>query len=184
MKISGKEDIKELIDKYNEISYTEREGRLFGEIGKDIRNRGYLKKEEFLEVVRWKSVRAIRKAEANSEEVIEKITKFAFEIDNEEVKIMVLTSLNGVSIPMASSILTVSYPEKYGVIDIRGWHTLYNLGLMEYKKDVFNFKDWLLYLKIIRELSKEYGVSPREIDKAIFMFDKINRKGNLYKKRK
>jgi len=177
----SKEEIQDLIEKYNEVSYAEREGKLFGEIGKNIRNRGYLKKEELLEIVRWKSARAIRKAEANPEDVIEKITKFAFEIDNEEVKIRVLTSLNGVSIPMASSILTIPYPEKYGVIDIRGWHTLHKLELVEYKKDVFNVKDWLLYLKIIRDLGKKYGVTPREIDKAIFMYDKINRKGNLYK---
>jgi len=85
---------------------------------------------------------------------------------------------------MASSILTIHYPEKYGVIDIRDWHTLYNLRLVEYKKDVFNVKDWLLYLKIIRDLGKKYGVTQREIDKAIFMYDKINRKGNLYKNTK
>ena len=176
-----KEEIQDLIEKYNEVSYAEREGRLFGEIGKNIRNRGYLKEDELLEIVRWKSARAIRKAEANPKDVIEKITKFAFEIDNEEVKIRVLTSLNGVSIPMASSILTIPYPEKYGIIDIRGWHTLYNWGLVKYKKDVFNVKDWLLYLKIIRELGKKYSLSPREIDKAIFMYDKINREGNLYK---
>lgn len=176
-----KEEVLELIKKYNEVSYAKREKELFGEIGKNIKDRKYLKKDEFLEIVKWKAARAIRKAEANSEEVIEKITKFAFEIDNEEVKIMVLTSLNGVSIPMASSILTIPFPEKYGIIDIRGWHTLYNLGLVEYKKDVFNVKDWLIYLKIIRELGKEYNLSPRDVDKAIFMYDKINRKGNLYK---
>ncbi len=178
----AEQEIKDLIEKYNEVSYAEREKELFGEIGKNIRNRSYLKKEDFLAIVRWKAARAIRKAEANSEEAIEKITKFAFEIDNEEVKIRVLTSLNGVSIPMASAILTIPFPEKYGVIDIRGWHTLYNLGLVNYKKDVFNVKDWLLYLKIIRELGKKYNVFPRAIDKAIFMYDRINRKGNLYKK--
>ncbi len=86
----SKEEIQDLIEKYNEVSYAEREGRLFGEIGKNIRNRGYLKKKELLEIVRWKSARAIRKAEANPEDVIEKITKFAFEIDNEEVKIRFL----------------------------------------------------------------------------------------------
>lgn len=177
----NKKEVRDLIEKYNEVSYTEREGRLFGEIGKSIRNRGHLKKEELLEIVRWKSARVIRKAEANSEDLVEKITKFAFETDNEEVKMGVLVSLSGVSIPMASSILTIPYPEKYGVIDIRGWHTLYNLGLVGYKKDVFNVKDWLLYLKVIRGLGEKYDVSPREIDKAIFMYDKMNRKGNLYK---
>lgn len=174
-------EFQNLIEKYNEISYAGREKRLFGKIGKNIKDRGYLKKDELLEIVRWKSARAIRKAEANSGEVIEKITKFAFEIDNEEVKIRVLTSLNGVFVPMASSILTIPYPKKYGVIDIRAWHALYNLGLVNYKKDVFNVKDWMLYLKIIRELGKKYGISPRDIDKALYMHDKINRECKLYK---
>lgn len=176
-----RQEILDLIEKYNEVSYAQRENRLFNEIGKNIKNMGYLKKDELLEIVRWKSARAIRKAEANSEEIIEKITRFAFETDSEEVKMRVLTSLNGVSIPMASSILTIPYPELYGIIDIRGWHTLYNLGLVDYKKDVFNIKDWLLYLKIIRDIGKKYGITPREVDKAIFMYDRINRKGNLYK---
>ena len=176
----NKEEVLDLISKYN-ISYAEGECYLFNIVGKNIVNKGYLKKEELLDIVRWKSARAIRKAEANSDEAIEKITKFAFEIDSEEVKISVLTSLNGVSIPMASSILTIPLPEKYGVIDIRGWQTLYNFGLVDYKKDVFNVKDWLLYLRTIRALSDKFSVTPREIDKSIFMYDKINRKGNLYK---
>lgn len=175
------DNIKVLVDNYNKNSNQERENRLFNEIGKCIKNRGYIQKEEFLEIVRWKSARAIRKAEANNKEVVKKITKIALETDDEEIRMMVITSLNGVSIPMVSAIFTVSYPEKYGVIDIRGWHTLYNLKIVDYKKDVFNIKDWLLYLEIIRKLSKKYEVSPRDIDKAIFMYDKINRKGNLYR---
>ncbi len=178
----NQEEILNLIKKYKKISYASKEERLFEKIGNDIKNRKYLTKNNFLEIVRWKSVRAIRKAEDNSDEVIEKITKFAFEVDSEEIKMRVLTSLNGVSIPMASAILTITYPEKYGVIDIRAWHSLYNLGLVKYRKDVFNIKDWLLYLKIIRQLSNDYDFTPRQIDKAMFMYDKINRKGNLYKK--
>lgn len=178
----NKQETINLIQIYNkQISYKEREDYIFNTIGKNIRNRNYLIKEELLEIVRWKSVRVIRKAEANNNEIIEKITKFAFETDNEEVKIRILTSLNGVSIPMASSILTIPFPESYGVIDIRGWNTLYTLKLLDYSKEVFNVDDWLLYLKIIRDLSKKLTLSPREIDKAIFMYDKLNRKGNLYK---
>lgn len=179
----NKQEILNLIQAYNEqVSYAEREDYLFNTIGKNIKNRGYLTKEELLEIVRWKSARAIRKAEVNSDEVVEKITKFAFSIDNEEVKIRVLTSLNGVSIPMASSILTIPFPESYGVIDIRGWQTLYILKLVNYSKEVFNERDWLLYLKTIRDLGKKVNLTPREIDKAIFMYDRLNRKGNLYKK--
>ncbi len=179
----NRQEILNLIQKYNaQISVSEKEDYVFNIVGKNIKNRGYLTKEELLEIVRWKSARAIRKAEANSNEVVEKITKFAFEIDDEEVKIMVLTSLNGVSIPMASSILTIPFPDKYGVIDIRGWQTFYSLGLVNYKKETFNVKDWLLYLKTMRGLSDKFNVTPREVDKAIFMYDKINRKGNLYKK--
>jgi len=175
-----KEIMRDLVQKYNNNSYAEKEKRLFVEIANNVKERKYLKKEEFLEIVRWKSVRAIRKAENNPKEIIEEITKLALEVNNEEVKIRVLTSLKGVSIPMASSILTIVNPEKYGVIDIRAWHSLYNLGLINYKKDTFNIKDWLLYLNIIRKLAGESNLTPREIDKALFMYDKINRQGNLY----
>jgi thermostable 8-oxoguanine DNA glycosylase len=177
-----KQELKKLIDKYNsKVSFGEKEDFIFNKLGKKIKDQGFLTKEDFFQVVRWKSARAIRKAEENSEEAIEKITKFTFDINNEEVKIRVISSLNGVSIPMASSILTIAFPEKYGVIDIRAWHTLYNFGLIDYCKDTYTVKDWLLYLKIIRKMGKDFGFTPREIDKALFMYDKLNREGNLYK---
>ncbi len=82
---------------------------------------------------------------------------------------------------MASALLTIPFPNEYGVIDIRAWQSLYELGMVDYQKEVFNLKDWLLYLKIIREASKEWEISPREVDKVLFMYDKVNRKGVLYK---
>ena len=176
-----KTEIKELIKKYDEISYAEEGTELFGKVNQNIKNLGYLTKQDFLKIVRWKAVRAIRKAEANSEEVIENITKFAFGVENEEVKIRVLTSLNGVSVPMASAILTVFNPDKYGVIDIRAWHSLCNLGELQCKKDIYNFQDWILYLNTIRKLARQNNVSPREIDMALFMYDKLNRVEKLYK---
>jgi thermostable 8-oxoguanine DNA glycosylase len=181
----NKKEILNLIEKYNQdTGYAQEEDNIFNETGKNIQKRGYAKKEEFIEIVRWKAVRAIRKAEVNDEKVIEKITKFAFEINNEEVKMRVLTSLSGVSIPMASAILTIAYPAEYGIIDIRAWETLYVWSLVKYSKKTFNLKDWLLYLRILRDLSKKYNLPPREIDKALFMYDKLNREGILYKKGK
>ena len=40
----------------------------------------------------------------------------------------VLTALSGVSAPMASAILTLTNPRRYGVIDIRAWKVLFRLG--------------------------------------------------------
>ena len=44
-----------------------------------------------------------------------------------------LTSLAGVSVPVASAILTLIDPRRYGVLDIRVWQLLVALGVMDGK---------------------------------------------------
>ncbi len=144
------------------------------EIGEKVRARGYLIKDEFLSIVRWKSPRPIGFAMKNSEEKIKQVTGAAFKLNSEELKIEKLLELEGVGVPMASSILTIIYPEKYAVIDIRAWATLVELGIFNSKKNYFNTQDWLDYLGVMRKKAEECGVTPRMVDKAFYMMDKIS----------
>jgi hypothetical protein len=146
------------------------------------RKRGYLTKPELVLVCRWKSARAIRQIERNGAETIKKVTKAAFGTRSEQKKLQLLTSLYGVSVPMASSILMLTNPERYGVIDIRVWQLLFNIGSVNKNpKGVhFDFKQWYRYLMIIRYFARMYKVGARDIERTLFRVHEKNQKGTLY----
>lgn len=119
-----------------------------------------------------------------NQETIERTTKKAFIINDEKEKIQTLCELSGVGIPTASAILSVVFPEKYPVIDVR---CIEALNKLEYKLPKYISENtWLKYLEIMRGLAKEHSVTPRDMDMALFalhreMLNKDNYR-NLYKK--
>jgi thermostable 8-oxoguanine DNA glycosylase len=157
MKIS---DVKKYIDLYDTESY------LFKIIGPKIRERGFLLFSEFYKICMWKSARQ-KPRYIKNKDIIEKISKDAFAKEDEREKMKVLCdNLDGVSIPTASAILTIAYPEKYAVIDIRCLETLKKEGC-----DISKYPSpntWLKYLEIMRTWAKENSITPREMDMALF----------------
>jgi len=176
MKINN---LQQYITLYNE------ERILFESIGPKIRERGYIQFEEFFKICMWKSRRPKQKYLKNKT-IIETITKKCFIEKNESKKISLLCELEGVAIPTASAILTIVYPEKYAVIDVRCLDMLIDLGF-KMKKSISSV-NWLNYLKIMRSLAEENLVTPRQLDMALFAMhkeklDKLDFK-NLYTKLK
>ena len=87
---------------------------------KPVLKRGYFTKDEFMKMGMWKSPRPKQQYLKNSEERIIETSKEVLSTDFEKRKIDLLTRrLRGVSIPVASAILTLIDPQNYGVIDIR-----------------------------------------------------------------
>jgi hypothetical protein len=103
------------------------------------RKRGYLTRSEFLAICRWKSPRAIRLCEQNSRSQIRRLSTLAFTSRSERVRLEALTSLHGVSVPMASAVLTLTNPQRYGVIDIRVWQLLFDLKSVRQKPQGVGF---------------------------------------------
>jgi hypothetical protein len=95
---------------------------------RQARGRGYLTRAELEKVCRWKSARAIRLIKKNSVTRIRTATRRALATQSERRRLEALTSLDGVSVPMASAILMLLNPRRYGVIDIRVWQLLYAVG--------------------------------------------------------
>lgn len=161
--------IKE-IKKYIELYDTEK--YLFKIIGLDIKKKGFLLFEDFYQICMWKSVRPKKRYISNKEQIKETSRRALSEKD-ESKKIKILCELNGVSIPTASAILTIIYPEKYAVIDIRCLEALNNILKIKIKKTV-SVGIWIKYLEIMRNLAKENNVTPREVDMALFAMHKEN----------
>jgi hypothetical protein len=148
------------------------------------RERSYLTKPELVKVCRWKSPRALKHIQRNQGNTIKKITKAAFGTRSEEKKLALLITLYGVSIPMASSILMLTNPNRYGVIDIRVWQLLFEMGTVKTNADGigFDFKQWYRYLVILRYLAKKYKVGARDIERTLFRVHGLYQKGTLYSK--
>jgi len=83
---------------------------------------------------------------------------------------------------MASSVLMLLDPKRYGVIDIRVWELLYELGTVTKNPGAvgFSFDNWCEFLVIIRHFAKKLECKARDIERTLFLAHKKHRKGRLY----
>ncbi len=165
-------DLKEYIDLYSI------ETVLFQIITPIIQKKGYISFDHFYQICMWKTGRQKNRYLKNKDNV-ESITRQALAEKDEHKQMEILCTLNGVSVPVASALLTVSNPSKYGIIDIRCLEMLKKLG-----KNISKYpsiKTWIEYLKTIREMAKINNVSPREIDMALFAIHREYLQSNNYR---
>ncbi len=147
-----------------------------------VRQRKFLTKNELIKICKWKSARAIWHIKNNTPAEVRKITGDALTTRNEKKRIELLTLLQGVSVPMASAILMLTNPKRYGVIDIRVWQLLYEMKAVKTNPGgkSFNSEQWCEFLEILRKYAKKYNVTARVIERTLFAAHKDNQKGNLY----
>ena len=141
----------------------------------------YLTASEFDEILRWKlgqqygRQRQLRTA--NTEEIIRAVTGLALTIGHDdkeyelELRMDILCALRGVSAPVASAILALTFPDEYAVIDFRVWRQLFD----EDKREFFT-SDYKKYMQKLRPLAKQLGWRVQEVDYAIWEYDRRNSK--------
>lgn len=146
------------------------------------RRRGYLTKTELEEICLWKSARAIGHIRGNNHHLVRAATCAALATRSEEGRLEALLRLKGVSVPMASAVLTLLDPKRYGVIDIRVWRLLHAVGAVTGNSRGVNLSanNWLEFLALLRHLSKRFRVTARDIERTLFKLHKANQKGRLY----
>jgi len=86
-----------------------------------------------------------------------------------ELRLGILCTLRGVGVPVASAILALVFPERYAVIDFRGWRHVFGE-----ERTTFSVSDYKRYLREIQRLSLELGWPVQEVDLAIWEYDRIN----------
>jgi hypothetical protein len=146
------------------------------------RLRGYLTPTELEAICYWKSPRAIRHIRSNSAEEIRAATRIALRTRSERRRLDALTRLTGVSVPMASAVLTLLDPNRYGVIDIRVWQLLHRIGAVTKNAGAtgFTFKNWYQFLMIIRHFAQKFRVKARDVERTLFLAHKKYQRGRLY----
>lgn len=152
-------DTKKYLDLYNIEDY------LFKVVGLRIREQGFVEFDEFYQICMWKSARQ-KQNYLKNKNIVKNISKKAFAEENESLKMKQLLELKGIGIPTASAILTIVFPDKYAVIDIRCIQMLNKLGIKI--RETVTINRWLEYLKIMRNLACENNLTPRQIDQILF----------------
>src|SRR5215813_3364116 len=149
---------------------------------RQARMRGYLTRKELEKVCRWKSARAIHLIKRTSAARVRTATGRALATRSERRRLEALRTLDGVSVPMASAILMLLDPRRYGVIDIRVWQLLHALGEVTKKSSGvgFNFNNWYQFLMKLRYFAKKLRVGARDIERSLFFAHRANQKGTLY----
>ena len=72
--------------------------RLFENIG-NIKEQGFVTKEQDIKILKWKSPRPLKHYQLNSEKDFRDISELAFKATDEKMKMHILTALSGVSYP-------------------------------------------------------------------------------------
>jgi hypothetical protein len=139
-------------------------------------------RHQFLAMCRWKSPRAMGRCRRNSARTIRRISRAALATRSERKRMNLLRTLRGVSVPMASAILTLVDPNRYGVLDIRVWQLLFAIDSVRTNpRGVgFSFKNWYDYLRRLRYHAREIGVSARTIERTLFEYHREVQQGKLY----
>jgi hypothetical protein len=168
---------------------------LFKDISKVIIKRGYIESEEFVNICTWKTRRP--KKRYRNEDNLKKIKSISKNIiklhlreedDYTSQSISLLTSLDGVQVPVASALLTVLFPKIHCVIDYRVRRAIYffenskngTLTFDQYSSfseclDLLgkgpSVDDYLNYLFTISRKSKKFKCTPRELEMALWEYD-------------
>ncbi|MBM4463526.1 MAG: hypothetical protein FJ012_09405 [Chloroflexi bacterium] len=132
----------------------------------------FLNKEYFIRVGRWKTPRYEATREKNDEQKIIEETRSAYLAKKDLEKLNILRRLKGVGTAVASTILYYLQPDKFAIYDYHVRNSLKKAGKLSNGAGGDSSKVWLEYTQIVRKLSGVYGKTLREVEKALFAYDK------------
>jgi hypothetical protein len=149
------------------------EERRFPEEFAEARKQGFLSKELFLRVARWKSVRQTPNYESNSEESVRAATRAAFAAPDDRTALAALMRLRGMALRTASAILQWMRPDTFVILDVHvvaalGWHKPTSWEDLEFYSRV---------AERVHGLARACEVDLRTIDRALWAWDKLRSLG-------
>ena len=144
--------------------------------------RGAFTRAEFRRMCEWKSPRARHLWATNSPARIRAVSSAVLATRSERRRMELLTGLHGVGIPIASAILTLVDPRRYGVLDIRAWQLLFSLRSVttNARGQGFTIAQWEQYLSELRRHARQLRVSARTVEYTLFLCHRKFQRGLLY----
>jgi hypothetical protein len=138
-------------------------------VSKDI-SQGFISESTFKDIINWKSPRVKGKMKKDFEYYDQAIKQVLLSPDHE--KLQILIGLDGIGVPVASTILNFIYPDKFPIMDVRVTEALCEFKYLNVKAR--SLKNYSRYRKVILEIVRDSGCSMREVDRALFAYHKIN----------
>ena len=132
----------------------------------------FLNREYFIRLGRWKTPRYAATRETNDKHNIIATTRSAYLAKDDLLKLNKLKRLKGVGVAVASTILYYLQPGNFPIFDFHARHTLVKAGRLSESEDNDSDKVWLKYTKEIRRISSFHNKTIREVEKALFAYDK------------
>ncbi|WP_006247150.1 hypothetical protein [Mycolicibacterium tusciae] len=145
---------------------TDADNEVLNEVGPRVRTRGCYDHDDLLTVGRWKTPRVLSRLASNTDEMIHDITATALSAPF-PIQHLVLTLLNGVLVPVASSMLMVWKPEDHTVIDVRAVKSLVANKEMP-EPSAKSYPPYMDYLSVCRAISERCSRSLRTVDRALY----------------
>lgn len=138
----------------------------------------FLTLDDFGRTLQWKLRshygRAKRHLSSNNEaayravsEAVFRIVRIALEYEC-AVRFGLLTALPGIGVAVASAVLALTEPERYCVVDSRGWRSIFGE-----QRASFSIPDYLRYWEEVSQMASELGWAIQEADLAIWEFDRL-----------
>lgn len=172
--------------KDNSGAWKEEKDYRFGSISARFQQRGYIHRDELRKIGKWKAGNRIdHHLKDNNANFVEQRSSVAFQATRDEKKIEALTELKGVSVPMASTILTMAKPTDFAIIDYRALRALGGVrpklldtqSYTDYSTFIECFRNpttegYVFYMDVVRGIAHQEGLSPREVDMALWAYDK------------
>ena len=163
---------------------------LFGSISDAIQSRDCkLSVAELQRISQWKlqSSRNHSNIQENTDETVTQQFQSAITAATDREAIDLLTELSGIGVPMASTMLTVAKPSHYAIIDYRAFRGLAGAKpeivdsqqYADYAEFLEHFRTYLknpeayeFYMNHVREIASAEDLSVRQVDMALWAFDK------------
>lgn len=140
--------------------------------GAAIRDRGDFTRDNLAKIFKWKTRdRGKSRLLRNQDAEIEEALRLATGAIHPRTAISVLRGLDGVEVPVASAVMTMIYPNRYTVIDFRALETL---GVEQSFPTVTYY---LAYLHRCQIIAKDWCLSLRELDRALWQWSVNNDSG-------
>lgn len=140
-------------------------------VSHDILSQGTISKSTFYDLIDWKAARVKGKLRSDYIYYADAIRKVLAAPEHQ--KLPILVELDGIGVPVGSTILHFIYPSTFPIMDVRVTDVLYDFGYLKAKiKSINNYSK---YYEVILDIKAQSKYTLREIDRALFAYDKKNK---------
>jgi hypothetical protein len=129
-----------------------------------------ISRETFTDIIDWKSARTKGKIDWDNFQLYQTAIKYALELPD-ELKLSLLCGLDGIEVPVGSTVLHFIYPDTFPIVDYRVTAVLYDAKILTYH--TISKKTYRKYKATIENIIKQIGFDIRTIDRALFSYHKL-----------